>query len=432
MSVSNSISPAYRIARHRILLESWTGKRDVLDRAPFEKDLSAGMSVTFLHTADLQLSKPFAGVDDVQKRALLQNERLSVLKRIGEKAREHRAEFVLFAGDLFDSPNATQSAVAAACSTIGSMGIPVFAIPGNHDHGGAGSLWRQEFFKRERDQLAPNFNILLKPEPVELAKVVLFPCPLLRRHEPSDPTAWLRTPQDFDARFGDKSRIVLAHGSVLNFGSLPDDEESDGGATNLLDLPRLSESAFDYIALGDWHGSKQVAGKAWYSGTPELDRFVKGADHNPGNILVVEVSRGQLPRVLCVRTGAIGWHEVDFSFADDTGLVQLKELVDEKIGNRANQDLLRLHLSGSLGIEASTRLDQMIEAWNARLLRVKLDNQATIAPSLAELDGLTQRAGDPLVARVAAKLGALASGGGDQADLGRVALRELYAAINSR
>ena len=35
------------------------------------------MKANFIHTADWQLGKPFAGVDDVQKRALLQNERLS-------------------------------------------------------------------------------------------------------------------------------------------------------------------------------------------------------------------------------------------------------------------------------------------------------------------------------------------------------------------
>lgn len=388
------------------------------------------MSTTFLHTADWQLGKPFAGVDDVQKRALLQNERLAVLKRIGERAREHHAGFVLLAGDLFDSPSATKSTVAAACSAIGSIGVPVFAIPGNHDHGGVGSLWEQEFFKRERDQLAPNFNILLKPEPVELENAVLFPCPLLRRHEAADPTAWLRSTQDFDTRFGDKPRIVLAHGSVLSFVSPSDDEESDAGAPNLIDLPRLSESAFDYVALGDWHGAKQVADKAWYSGTPELDRFIKGDDHNPGNVLVVEAGHGQMPRVQCVRTGAIGWHELEFSFADDTGLVRLKELVDEKIGSRANEDLLRLHLSGSLGIEAATRLDQMIEAWNARLLRVKLSNQTAIAPTPAELDGLTHRAGDPLVSLVATKLVALAESGTEQASVARIALRELHAACN--
>ena len=386
----------------------------------------------FIHTADWQLGKSFAGVEDSQKCALLQNERLAVIKRIAEQAKEQRAEFVLVAGDLFDSPTAKNSTVAAACSAIGNIGIPVFAIPGNHDHGGAGGLWEQEFFKREHASLAPNFHILLKPEPVELPNVVLFPCPLLRRHEAADPTEWLRATQDFDARFGDKPRIVLAHGSVQNFCQVPDEEEADRGTPNFINLPRLPESDFDYVALGDWHGTKQVARKAWYAGTPELDRFVKGADHNPGNILVVEAGRGQSPQVQCVRTGSIGWHELDCSFADDTGIDRLKELVDEKVGNRANQDLLRLHLSGSLGIEASTRLEQMLDTWNARLLRIKLDNQTRIAPSPAELDELTHRPGDPLVSRVAAELATLAAGHDESAAVARIALRELHIACNAR
>jgi DNA repair exonuclease SbcCD nuclease subunit len=390
------------------------------------------MAVIFLHTADWQLGKPFAGVADDQKRALLQNERLAVIERLADKARDHGAEFVLVAGDLFDSPRATKSTVAAACSAIGAIGIPVFAIPGNHDHGGAGSLWEQEFFKRERDQLARNFHILLTPEPVELETAVLFPCPLRRRHETTDPTAWLRSSQDLDVRFGDKPRIILAHGSVLSFGSRPDDEESDAGAPNLLDLQRLSEKDFDYMALGDWHGTKEVASKAWYSGTPELDRFVKGEDHSPGNVLVVAAARGQPPQVNCVRTGAVGWCELSFHFTSDSGLASLQELVSEKIGNRANQDLLRLHLTGVLGIQATTQLDEMIESWSARLLRVKLDNQTVIAPSPAELEGLTQRAGDPLVSLVATKLKALAEGVTDQAACARIALRELHAACNAQ
>jgi DNA repair exonuclease SbcCD nuclease subunit len=88
------------------------------------------MTVTFIHTADWQLGKPFAGVEDVQKRSLLQNERLIVIKRIADKAREHNAEFVLLAGDLFDSSSATKATVSAAFSAIGALGLPAYAIPG--------------------------------------------------------------------------------------------------------------------------------------------------------------------------------------------------------------------------------------------------------------------------------------------------------------
>lgn len=385
------------------------------------------MSALFLHTADWQLGKPFAGVDDVQKRALLQTERVAAIGRLGEVARENGAQFVLVAGDLFDSPSATKSTVAHACSAIGAIGLPVYAIPGNHDPGGAGSLWEQDFFKRERDQLAPNLHILLQPEPLELESAVIFPCPLLRRHETLDPTSWLRTLPALETRFADKPRIVLAHGSITTFGSLPDDEEESGGV-NVIDLSRLPQSEFDYVALGDWHGAKEVASNAWYAGTPELDRFVKGADHNPGNVLIVKASRGTKPDVQCVRTGRIGWHELALNFTDDSGLARLEELVTAQIGSRAQIDLLHLHLSGALGIAACTRLEQMLESYAARLLRLKLDNQITIAPTSEELLALTQRASDPLISRVATRVVELAAGTGEPAAVARVALRELHAA----
>lgn len=385
------------------------------------------MSVRFIHTADWQLGKPFAGVEDDDKRALLRNERLAVLERIGEQARAHAARFVLVAGDLFDSPSATQSVVAAACSAIGRMGVPVYAIPGNHDHGGPGSLWEQDFFRREREQLAPNLTVRLKPEPVELEAAVLFPCPLLRRHTPVDPTAWLRSLTELEARYGDKPRIVLAHGSVQDFGPFADDEEADAGTANYLDLARLDEPRFDYVALGDWHGSKQVAAKAWYAGTPELDRFIKGEEHDPGNILAVEAGRGEAPVVQRIRTAALGWHELEFHF-DADNLGNLHPQLEQVIGDQAGRHLLRLRLSGALGIEASTRLEQLLESWRARLLRLKLDNHTTLAPSAAELEQLARRPDDPLISRVAAQLSADLQDPGETGAVARAALRELHAA----
>jgi DNA repair exonuclease SbcCD nuclease subunit len=388
------------------------------------------MSITFVHTADWQLGKPFAGVGDFQKRALLQRERLAAIKRLGDLARERRAEFVLVAGDLFDSASATKNTVAEACGAIGEVDRPVYAIPGNHDHGGPGSLWEQEFFRREQKQLAPNLHVLLKAEPLELDHAVLFPCPLLRRHEASDPTRWLR---DLDGleRFGAKPRIVVAHGSVLSFGGTFDEEESDRGVPNLIDLHRIPDISYDYIALGDWHGAKQVGDKAWYSGTPELDRFVKGGEHDPGNILLVEAGRRLPPKVESLRTRHIGWHELAFSFADDAGVGVLETRVGELIGNRVNGDLLRLQLKGSLGIAAYSRLEQLIDSWTARLIRVRLDNQTTVSPSPEEIEVLTRRAEDPLISRVAARLVEQAAGSGERAAIARIALRELHAACHS-
>jgi len=386
------------------------------------------MRTVFLHTADWQLGKPFAGVEDDGKRALLQNERISAVDRLGIIAKENGAKFILVAGDLFDSTRATKSTVSAACSAIGAIGIPVYAIPGNHDFGGAAGLWEQDFFMRERDQLAPNLRIFLKPEPVELDTAVIFPCPLLRRREAEDPTAWLRRLTDLGEQYAGKPRIVLAHGSTLDFGFMEEDEGSESETPNLIDLTKLPIGSFDYVALGDWHGTKKVAANAWYAGTPEIDRFVKGGDHDPGNVLIVEAERGQDPVVRIVKTSAIGWHEIEFQFADDTSLSRLRELVDEKIEKRAKLDLLKLRLGGALGIEASSNLEKAIDTWTARLLRLKIENKTLVAPTGAELEALTRRSGDPLIALVATKLAGMAAAGGDGSQVARIALRELHGA----
>ncbi len=391
------------------------------------------MKATFIHTADWQLGKPFAGVEDPLKRSILQNERMEAIKRIGKIAKENNANFVLVAGDLFDSSTATKSTVSAACSAIGSIGIPVYVIPGNHDHGGAGGIWEQEFYLREQKELAPNLHILLKAEPLELENVVLFPCPLLRRHESIDTTAWLRN-FDFEGKsFGDKPLIVLAHGSIQSFGAFSDDEESEGGALNQIDVEQLQMKPFDYIALGDWHGTKEVGENVWYSGTPELDRFPKGNEHKQGNTLVVSATKGEKPEVKVVETKNIKWHEFSINFTDDLGLNYLNDELKDRIGTNANKDLVHLHLDGSLGLEAYSNLEIILESFKSRLIRLKLDNLTTISPNSQEMESLTQRANDPLISRVATRLIELSdSSDSDEASVARIALRELYIACNTK
>jgi hypothetical protein len=61
---------------------------------------------------------------------------------------------------LFDSSSARKTTVAPACAAIGKIGLPVLAIPGNHDHGGVALVWEQTFFQQEREHLAPNLRVL--------------------------------------------------------------------------------------------------------------------------------------------------------------------------------------------------------------------------------------------------------------------------------
>jgi hypothetical protein len=385
------------------------------------------MPTTFLHTADWQLGKPYARVADVTKRSRLQNERFECLKRIGDAVRDHQAAFVLVAGDLFDSPSPVNATVARACEAIGRMGVPVIVIPGNHDHGGPGSLWEQAFFLSQREQLAPNLRVLLTPEPVILENAVVFPAPLLRRQDNADPTAWIRSAFESPDFPTDLPRIVLAHGSIQGFDSTQDDEDEEPKGLNRIDLARLPESEIDYIALGDWHGTKQVAPKGWYSGTPEIDRFPKGSDNDPGNILIVQSARGPAPQVNQQATGNFRWNEFSHRFSEDQGFEAFRAELDGRIGQWGQDSLLKLSLDGSLGIETSLRLADLIEGLDARLLRMKLENRVSIAPAGEEIQALANRPADPLISSVASQLIAISQGA--EPEVARLALRELHAAI---
>lgn len=380
--------------------------------------------VTFLHTADWQIGKPFAGCADDAKRHALQAERIAAIGRIGAAAREAGAAFVVVCGDLFDSPGVTKGTVSAAMGAIGKIGLPVFAIPGNHDHAGPGSIWEQPFFLGERDALAPNFTLLSSPAPHGRPDALLFPCPLAGKRAAADPAKWLRGAAETLDPADPRPRIVLAHGAAHGFTSEADDDERDGAPAERLDLAKIPE-AYDYLALGDWHGLMEIDARTWYPGTPEPDRFPKGDAPRPGHCLVVTARRGAPPRVEPVETGRLRWHPLEFAFGEGATPEQLEARVDALVHGRVDGDLLHLTLSGALDLAARERLDRLIERLSARLLRLKWKDRTTVAPSAAELDALRVRP-DPLIRSVAGSLLDLIEAGGDESETARQALRLLH------
>ena len=392
--------------------------------------------VSFLHSADWQIGKPYARVLDPDKRARLRQVRIEAIARIGAQINANQAAFLLVAGDLFDSPTPNSSDVSAVCQAIGKLPLPVLVIPGNHDHGAPGSVWHSPFFQSERQRRAPNLQVLLEREPLELEQAVILPCPLLRRSDSDDPSGWLRQ-LDWGQLPATKPRLVLAHGSVHGFAAadLDADEENPASANNRLQVEEGLLQQIDYVALGDWHGLKQVNPRCWYSGSPEPDRFPRHDDYQGGQVLAVRAQRGQLPQVQALPTASLQWlqHRAELhSLAD---LERLERQLEQQLGDEPGQQLLLLEESGSLSLEGHQRYQQLLERLEAQLLRLKRRGHIGTSPDPAELAQLTGRAEDPLIARVAADLQQhLSSGSGDPDSIALVqqALAELHRCVGAQ
>lgn len=384
--------------------------------------------ITFIHTADWQLGKPFARVADEGKRTRLQEQRIAAVRRIGEVVRADNAAFVVVAGDVFDSNSPSNTVVADACDAIKSVGVPVYVIPGNHDHAGPGSVWSQSFLVRVSKERAPNLRVLLDQEPVQEAGYVLFPCPLSRRQSGEDPCTWIRT-HDFSG-LDERPRIVLAHGSTLSFRQ--DGDEEDGGRqANLIELDRLPLSEIDYVALGDWHGMVQAGDKAWYAGSHETDRFPK-AGQRTGHVAVVEVRRGLPPVVQAVQTGRTRWLVHSETFATDAGPGGLRDTLDQLVGDaERGLSLLKLSLGGNLGLAGHAELSTILEEWQAGLLDLRLDKAVAVAPTADEIDALANTKVNPLVAHVAKELQSQLARGGEDAAIAGTAIALLHECVNA-
>ena len=384
----------------------------------------------FLHTADWQVGKPYRRIQEDSKRAILQRERIAVIHRIAGHARENTVDAVMVAGDLFDSPTPTSSVLLEVLEAIGQMAVPVLIIPGNHDHGGAGSVWHREDFRRHQPDLAANLQILLNRRPLELDQAVVLPCPLLRQQDSRDPTFWLQG-YDWDELPNNKPRILLAHGGVQGFKAKDYDTDDDeqGQANNCLDLNALPNGSVDYVALGDWHALMKVTSTVWYPGTPEPDRFDRGEANQRSQILLVDAARGTPPQVHPLPTGGLHWHNLKVSLNSSSDLAQLEQQLQDCLGGRIARDLVRIDVDGSLNLADQQRWEQLCTDLNNRLLRLRVKGTIQRTPDIKELRALIDQQENPLIAQVATQLQKTIDAEGTH-ELANLALVELHRLIN--
>lgn len=345
------------------------------------------MAFTFIHTADWQIGKPFGSFPE-RLAGRLEDARLDAIDAVAGVARQHGASHVLVAGDVYDAPDLSEKALRQPLSRMAAHEQVRFVLlPGNHDLAVPGGVWDRV----RRIGLPDNVVLADRPAPVWLAtSVSLLPAPLVSRATREDPTAWMAA-AEID---GASMRIGLAHGAVRGFGSLMESAVPIGP-------DRALSAGLDYLALGDWHGTKQVNARTWYSGTPEPDSFT---DNPRGQVLVVRIAgRGAPAEVSPVATGKYVWARLEERLSGLQDLAAIDRRI-EGFGAGAGRLILSLAVSGALPLDGLAALTDWRVALEGRIQHLDYDDSALM---LADSDraGLDAGwAGDTGIEAVAAGL----------------------------
>ncbi|MDC51713.1 exonuclease SbcCD subunit D [Listeria monocytogenes] len=204
--------------------------------------------IQFLHMADLHLDSPFIGLSTLPQPlfSAIQESTFQSLERITTVAIKEAVDFVLIAGDIYDSEDQSVRAQARFSKEMKRLevaNIPVFMIHGNHD-----------FIEKHKKKLTLPSNVHVFSEQVEVmshktatgVSVNIYGFSYNERHIRSSRVDKYKIQGNADFH------IALLHGSEVSSS-----EEHDLYAP--FRVQEISKKGFDYWALGHIHKRQLLA-----------------------------------------------------------------------------------------------------------------------------------------------------------------------------
>lgn len=253
----------------------------------------------FLHTADLHLGKIVSGVSMLAEQEY-------ILAQITKIAQEEKIDALIVAGDLYDRSIPPADAVNVLNDILVKwnveLGIPIFAISGNHDSAerlSFGTQWYESSKLYMKGKCSAEFEAI----PFMDAEVWLVPYhePAVIREAFNDTSirsfedAMQAITKQIRTKWNpEKAQILVGHAFVS--GGLPSDSERQLAIGN---VDRVSTNCFDgftYTALGHLHHPHAINHPSiFYSGSPLKYSFSEVSDKK--SVRIVEIEGNSLVRV---------------------------------------------------------------------------------------------------------------------------------------
>lgn len=275
--------------------------------------------------------------------------RFDAIRTLGRIAAEERCEFIVVAGDVFESNQVDRRTIVKACEAMAAIAVPTFVLPANHDPLDAGSVFLSAHWNERKPA---SVRVLHDRSPVQVRPgVEVVGAPWTSRRPLNDLVA--AAGADLAADPG-TLRIMVGHGAV---DTLSPDRDNPA-LICVADAERtIADGKYHYLALGDRHSYTHVGvtGRICYSGTHEAYDF---DEVDPGKVLIVELGANSVT-VDARQTG--GWrfivHEAHVSTAEDLdALARHIDSIEHK-----DRTVLKLGLVGTLSVTQHARLEAIEE-----------------------------------------------------------------------
>lgn len=315
--------------------------------------------IKLLHAADLHLDSPFEGLGG-EKAMRRRAEQRQLLYGIAQLAERESADMILLAGDLLDSDTAYAETAEDIAKAFGSLGIPVFISPGNHD-------FYSERSPYARVEFPENIHIFKKPVPecVELPDIGarVWGAAFTDKHS----GAMLR---GFSAaKLPGVKDIMCIHGELNEASSYDPITESD-----------IAASGMDYIALGHIHSGSGLrrAGGCCYAwpGCPEGRGFDETGDKQ---VYIVTLGESCDIKSVSIAKRRYEIAQVQLSGGDVLGDIE------KALPQNTENDIYRIILRGES--ERSPDVDALLRALEGRFFALQLRDETVLRRDVWALAG---------------------------------------------
>lgn len=337
-----------------------------------------------LHTADWQIGRVYSRFEP-EDAMVLQEARFTMVERLAQLAAEREVQAVIVAGDVFDTQSPSERTIRRLFNALQGFKGDWLFIAGNHDALLAEGVWQ---FAKRLNLLTDRIRLLDEHRVYcfEQHRLAVLPAGLTQRHTVHDLTQWF---DEADTPSG-YYRVGVAHGSVQGVLS------EEASRTNPIAADRARTAKLDYLALGDWHGAKQIDERTWYSGTPEPERF---RNNEAGCALIVSLEQpGAVPEVERVITKQFDWQQRRHTLNHDSDLDELALVLQ----GLASNTVLELSLSGHVSLAQQARCRHLLNEQQARLRSLEFNQEGlSLTPTHEDIANLRV---DGYLAQVLAQL----------------------------